>query len=1251
MYIACIKRQSKKFWTGRFIVSVLLLALLLFQSKTITARQQYNPVPVFSKSIATSPEVASLGKYGDIPVGYYTGTANISVPLYTLEESGFKIPLTLSYHSSGIKVEEQAAYVGLGWSFEPGGYITQVINGVNDDVDNLPTFDPSGYTFLRQGIANSIYNERAEIGSLWPCLSIVQTPTAIDRSEVIGKVKTGYGQPDIFHFSFGGYSGSFYKHPENGNIVIINKTAEIQFERVNTYTWRATILDGTKFEFSAREFSYLQTDPGVPSSITWKLTSIQLTNGRSIQFEYIDGYYEWFKYVESYHTAYPHGLSTSQFDAQKLQTEYNIKYLHRIRTLDKVINFNYEDRIDLKGVADLDGIAGNGSSSIKRLRSVDIRNLDGPDTLALSEYKLEKSFEFSYDYFGYTSSGNSFQPGTTFNMDQLGKRLKLLSVREAGYDKAGGKKYYPPHEFEYIEDNALPLKTSFAVDFWGYYNGKTGNAKLIPDLRYYYYSSYSEYAGIPFYLISQIQGGNRSANENLSKSGLLKKIKYPTQGYTEFDYEANTFTNYAYPDIDQIESSKVNIDLEDKNVTGNTTNHTFPLAQETVIEFSNMINRGPNMSLTFDDLLSASITVRKIVNSTITILKTWQMQNTQAYRDDFNADGFVSWNETLTIPYDANAQYAVTVYLPDALGPQNTSNNSASVRSVFYYYNASPGSYGVYKGAGLRIKSIKNYTGLSKLASHVKLEYLNTDNSSSGLLMTPLKHFYSQDMHFVKFNGWFVGPNDNPLYPLIVYGGGTAWFANSETLFPMSSTALSNHVGYSRVVEKRLDGTGNGNGKTVMEYINTAHQFKINNPSIPNVSNGLLSKETVFREGDNAKIQEVTYLYTSLAQSAFAGVKVFSKFAGAVPCDYSSGGQPVADYGDYMNNKMYRIHFYPILSVWNVLASKTTKVYNGTDVLTNGEEYGYNTYGQVISIISDDSRGRETKTETTYPIDVISSPNTTETQIIAKKRFDLPLLTKEYVSSNLVRQARYKYYTTGDIQPEKVEVSTNGIDFHSTSRFTQYDASSFPKEFEENGVANALIWSRHNRIAVATVAGARVNQIAYSSFENKEILWTVQANAIQENSNAVTGSKVYNLSVASITTPVLPQGEYIISYWRPNGAGAISITGTIEGYPQIQKTANGWQYIEHRVRNFSSAGLTGTGLIDEIRIYPVGAQMNTRVVDHFGRIVSACSSTSMVTHYRYDHFGRLILVTNESGQIIRRICYNLSGEAEDCGAE
>src|SRR5215813_1858006 len=60
--------------------------------------------PFTPKVIPPSPNAASLGKFGDIPVSPYTGTTDISIPLYTIEAKGVSVPVRLSYHTGGIRL-------------------------------------------------------------------------------------------------------------------------------------------------------------------------------------------------------------------------------------------------------------------------------------------------------------------------------------------------------------------------------------------------------------------------------------------------------------------------------------------------------------------------------------------------------------------------------------------------------------------------------------------------------------------------------------------------------------------------------------------------------------------------------------------------------------------------------------------------------------------------------------------------------------------------------------------------------------------------------------------------------------------------------------------------------------------------------------------------------------------------------------------------------------------------------------------
>src|ERR1700755_2329549 len=126
----------------RKVFVFLILALL---NQYTANSQPADPVFNLKNILPTSPDAAMLGKFGDIPIGNYTGTADVSIPIYTVEDkaANVKIPIVLRYHGSGIMVNQQASSVGLGWMLEAEGSIIKTINGIDDVSDNLVTADPS----------------------------------------------------------------------------------------------------------------------------------------------------------------------------------------------------------------------------------------------------------------------------------------------------------------------------------------------------------------------------------------------------------------------------------------------------------------------------------------------------------------------------------------------------------------------------------------------------------------------------------------------------------------------------------------------------------------------------------------------------------------------------------------------------------------------------------------------------------------------------------------------------------------------------------------------------------------------------------------------------------------------------------------------------------------------------------------------------------------------------------------------------
>ncbi len=121
-----------KSFTTTKAIAFCLICYCLFSK---TGHAQIKP----AKIIPPSPEAAALGKYGDIPVSYYTGMANVSIPIYTIPLGELSVPINLNYSTNGIKVEEEASWAGLGWALQTGGVITRSVRDI-DDFLNHPNY-------------------------------------------------------------------------------------------------------------------------------------------------------------------------------------------------------------------------------------------------------------------------------------------------------------------------------------------------------------------------------------------------------------------------------------------------------------------------------------------------------------------------------------------------------------------------------------------------------------------------------------------------------------------------------------------------------------------------------------------------------------------------------------------------------------------------------------------------------------------------------------------------------------------------------------------------------------------------------------------------------------------------------------------------------------------------------------------------------------------------------------------------------
>lgn len=462
---------NKQFYLFLFLITIITKGS--GQSTEPTHLHEYFP---------PSPTAKEFIKYGEYPVGMYTGVPSIAIPLHTIKVNDISSPISISYHSSGIQVDQVASWVGLGWSLQGGGSISKVTHGIPDDVQN---------GFLRYNVP-----ELADIGLDFDFY---------DQS-AIGERDT---ESDIYHYNFAGYSGKFYF--DRGKNIRLIEEVPIQITYQNG-DFMIITKEGVKYEFNFPETTSSKTfgdNQTLSYTSTWHLTKITSANKiDTITFDYHQessfSTYQ-YNYSESYAIgSQPSFSSLGLHEIGKLESQTSItnrptRLKEIIFPNGKIIFNTINDRLDI--VPD-------------RLQEVEIYKKNG------ITYNKIKSYEFIHDYF-YSSHTNLFP---IVNPNEARRhRLKLTGLYEYGSTTNTPKK----HTFEY-NNTMLPPIESNGKDYWGYYNGKNTNYTLIPKQEFQI-------------LGNDVGSADRNPDEAFMQAGILNKITYPTGGYTDFFYEPHQY--------------------------------------------------------------------------------------------------------------------------------------------------------------------------------------------------------------------------------------------------------------------------------------------------------------------------------------------------------------------------------------------------------------------------------------------------------------------------------------------------------------------------------------------------------------------------------------------------------------------------------------------------------------------------------------------------------------------------------------
>lgn len=1075
--------------------------------------------------IPPSPTAASLGKYGDIPVSLHNGTANINIPLYSLPSKTLNIDVSLSYHSSGIKVNEIPSWIGSGWALNAGGVITRVVRGLPDEVI------PSG-------------GERKMGGDLpVPPESSEVTNWEIDNWELLKNIEEGYvdTEPDLFYFNFQGFAGKFYFDENYDYHFIPHQNFKILKSPIKDGANEWIIVDGSGVTYYfgrsdnlGVEQTHVFQEPEITITTTaWNIVKVTSPQGDTIDFYYEDKFE---KYESTYSESliwgkeYFYGYSIEEFSDSRASTEiHGESSLKEISTSRGKIIFNSSfDRKDMI----------NG----ERLRNIEI--YDHND-------RFLKSFSFHY-----ANESTNYE------------RLTLSRIIEQG--REGSSEF--PYEFEYYD--GLPAIDSKAQDHWGFFNDRAAST-LIPQ------KEYNDH---------HFTGANREPNAATMHAGTLRKISYPTGGYSVFEYQAHDYYDLG--------NSNEVISRTHKVVAGQVGETIVPYKEE----IFNIPVNGTEVNFTADflkikeDFMNDQQPVALLLTSSGDTIRQWSPEPPEQYPDIYEGSLFLD-----------EGDYKLTIEVPCASSASCPDTTTASLEVTFEY--EVEGEAVVNKTAGgIRIWKVTNYDGINEKPNS-KREFIYEKEidgriaSSGHLVSKPVYQYKTQRNIYENVHDPYYEPVS--CFPV--------WLTINHLSAQNQSQIGVNqgsHILYTRVVEKFM-GEIENNGKIVHDYVFYPRKFYAEYPFPPlsndiTFRNGKPKRTAFYSEDQEFPIKRIDNQYEYKNDTLdphynkALALKVAKKAFG-ISCRYEDGRERVDEFA-------YK--FYNVVTEWNYLHKQTEVEFDQQDSIKNISQYFYDNpdHAQITKVISNSSiENEDLITEYQYAADL-------DHTLLAGKNMN-NIVLEETTFKGLVKTSHKKTdYSNinGFILPTSKQIHPKGGIEMINIDYAYDNSGNLIGLRKEQDIPQAYVWGYNKNLPIAEIMNANADQIFYTSFEDEPA-------AIK--GIGITGEKSWH-GTYSVQKPV-PSGEYVLSYWEKNGVNGLWETKEISFTTSPMTIGNSNNYI------------------DEIRVLPKNATMVTYAYDPLIGLISSNNQNNLVTYYSYDNLNRLKLIRDHQGNILKKFDYSL----------
>ncbi len=550
------------------IVQIILRILFICSMMTTLAYAQPTELSytggVPSLYTGHSPESSGLTSTITNNEDLYSGALSVSVPLYTLQDLDFQIPIVLTHNTQGVKVNDHPGSVGMNNSLSAHASISVVTNGLPDDLKTLKIGTGIGAPFSNPSTPGYFYNGAVLNSNDWASpSSIVSAEGDLLQSNLnpIVVYPTYYNdlEPDRYIYNIFGQSGEFYYAQDGqfydlkGNFevrpILVNRqfsypphniqnivvAESYQFSSIGGFQLISS--DGMQYEFALAEYSYdfFELSFNNRTLSTLHLTKItDLNTGKEVTLDYEQ------KDFTSNFTGYQHYRFDDQATGYFLTDPhfrlsgrlFNPFYLTSINSPNYRINFNHNETQQLTYPYDI--VVGVYASNVQSFINDNsgapfnvtpvlqhFFNLSGTSP---TEQELENHLKWhkldNIEVFFKSGMDSTLIHTYDFNYnDDPAEKLRLESF---------GRKDIPLYEMTYNGLDSIPLAYAIGIsyeDHEGFYN-----LRQYPNFTLN--SPNSAFQGFKQF---------RDPVFEWAHAGSLKSLTMPTGARYEYAYDSMTY--------------------------------------------------------------------------------------------------------------------------------------------------------------------------------------------------------------------------------------------------------------------------------------------------------------------------------------------------------------------------------------------------------------------------------------------------------------------------------------------------------------------------------------------------------------------------------------------------------------------------------------------------------------------------------------------------------------------------------------